>query len=77
MTWKQFLHLMISTMMIGSLYYHGADAVILVYDVTDKKTFDNIDKWRHKFEERPDHSDITVKVLVGCKADLDSEREVN
>ena len=66
-------------MMSGSLYYHGADAVILVYDITDRKTFDNIERWRDKFEDRPDHDDGTVKVLVGCKADLgeDNQREVS
>lgn len=60
---------------IGSMYYHGAKAVIFTYDITQKRTFDSLPRWRQKFEERNEGSDC-VRVLVGCKADLEDEREV-
>jgi len=60
---------------IGSMYYHGAKAVIFTYDITQKRTFDSLPRWRQKFEERNEGSDC-VRVLVGCKADLEEEREV-
>jgi len=60
---------------IGSMYYHGAKAVIFTYDITQKRTFDSLPRWRQKFEERNEGTDC-VRVLVGCKADLEEEREV-
>jgi len=60
---------------IGSMYYHGAKAVIFTYDITQKRTFDGLPMWRQKFEERNEGTDC-VRVLVGCKADLEEEREV-
>lgn len=57
------------------MYYHGAKAVIFTYDITQKRTFDSLPRWRQKFEERNEGSEC-VRVLVGCKADLEEEREV-
>ena len=59
----------------GGLFYHGAQAVVFTYDITNKKTFDNIERWKDKFEENiRGHGDVT-RVLVGCKADR-TDREV-
>ena len=30
---------------ISSAYYRGAQGVILVYDVTNRKTLDHLDEW--------------------------------
>ena len=59
----------------GGLYYHGAHAVIIAYDVTNKKTFENIDNWNDKFDDRDKEDVDTVKVLVGCKSDLEDARQ--
>ena len=61
----------------GNMYYHGAQAVIISYDLTNRKTFENVGNWKQKFEENiPDHDRLT-KVLVGCKNDLEENREVS
>merc|ERR1719177_74289 len=35
---------------LGNAFYRGADACILVYDITDKESFDAIEEWKSKFE---------------------------
>jgi small GTP-binding protein len=32
-------------------YYRGADGVFFVYDITNSKSFDSIDRWIRNFEE--------------------------
>merc|ERR1711936_1158726 len=65
---------------IGSLYYRGAQAVLLTFDITNKKSFENVEKWREKWEERlsgEEEDTEPVMVLVGCKTDLEDMREVS
>lgn len=59
---------------ITSAYYRGAHGIIVVYDITNKESFGNIEEWlsevnRHATED-------TQKVLVGNKCDLVEKREV-
>jgi Ras-related protein Rab-18 len=56
-------------------YYRGARVVIVVYDVTNKESFDNVDSW---LKEANNNSILqgVVFVLVGNKIDLDGERQV-
>ena len=64
---------------IGSLYYRGAHAVLLTYDITNKKTFNSVERWREKFDGRhsSEQDDVDLHtVLVGCKSDLDQLRQV-
>ena len=41
---------------LGVAFYRGADAVMLVYDITNKDSFQSIEKWRKKFLEQRQHS---------------------
>ncbi len=50
-------------------------AVMLVYDVTDGESFGNIAKWLGHVEEKS--SPDVIKMLVGNKCDLESQREVS
>lgn len=52
---------------ITNSYYRGTNCIILVYDVGNKHTFDNIDIWMDDINPRifPD----TIKVIVGNKID--------
>lgn len=60
---------------ISRLYYRGANAAILAYDVTNKKSFDDMGVWLKELRENCG-SDVIIHV-VGTKTDLlasDSQR---
>ena len=56
-------------------YYRGADGVMLVYDVTNRESFDNLkDKW---YPEVCTYSEkYTQCILVGNKCDMECKRAV-
>ena len=60
---------------VTSAYYKGAKGAILVYDITRKATFENIDKWIPDLKTNGD-SDIII-MLIGNKCDLENERQVS
>ena len=60
---------------ITSAYYKGAKGVLIVYDITRKNSFENVDKWLNDFKMKSD--DDAVIVIVGNKSDLINEREVS
>lgn len=57
---------------ITTAYYRGAMGILLVYDVTDESSFNNIRNWMRNIEQHA--SDNVNKVLVGNKSDLDQSR---
>jgi small GTP-binding protein len=59
---------------ITSAYYKGAKGVLIVYDITSKNSFLNIDKWLSDFKMKCDEAASIV--LVGNKSDLEEKREV-
>lgn len=59
---------------ITSTCYRGAHGIMLVYDVTDEKSFRNIPRWIRKTEELAS-PDVT-KMLVANKCDLQKRRLV-
>jgi Ras-related protein Rab-1A len=61
-------------MRIRSFYYPGARAAILVYSVSDRKSFDAIPKWSKEVGTVCGNIPLT---LLGNKIDLDTERAVN
>eukprot|EP01103_Thecamoeba_quadrilineata_P003553 TRINITY_DN13316_c0_g1_i1.p1 TRINITY_DN13316_c0_g1~~TRINITY_DN13316_c0_g1_i1.p1 ORF type:complete len:209 (+),score=29.80 TRINITY_DN13316_c0_g1_i1:31-657(+) len=60
---------------ITSSYYRGALGVIVVYDVTNQETFDNVKAWFDEIEKNV--SPTVSKLLIGNKSDLESERVVS
>jgi Ras-related protein Rab-7A len=34
---------------LGVAFYRGADACVLVYDITNQKSFEQLDSWRDEF----------------------------
>ena len=59
---------------ITSTYYKGAKGAFIVYDITRKNTFVNIDKWIGDLKNNGDENMIVY--LVGNKSDLNDMREV-
>ncbi|KAG8651308.1 hypothetical protein MANES_07G112400v8 [Manihot esculenta] len=57
---------------ITTAYYRGAMGILLVYDVTDESSFNNIRNWICNIEQHA--TDNVNKVLVGNKADMDESK---
>ncbi|EJD04435.1 GTP-binding protein SAS1 [Fomitiporia mediterranea MF3/22] len=60
---------------ITTAYYRGAMGILLVYDVTDQKSFDNIDTWFSAVEQHA--SNEVDRILVGNKCDWEEKRVVS
>jgi Ras-related protein Rab-11A len=56
-------------------YYKGALGALIVYDITKKETFDNIENWIADLRNSADKK-ATI-ILVGNKNDLEEERKVS
>ena len=59
---------------LGVAFYRGADSCVLVFDVVQPKTFDNLDSWRDEFliQSGPRDPDNFPFVVLGNKIDVDS-----
>ncbi|XP_006893941.1 PREDICTED: ras-related protein Rab-26 [Elephantulus edwardii] len=55
-------------------YYRDAHALLLLYDVTNKASFDNIQDWLSEIQEHAQHD--VVLMLLGNKVDSTQEHEV-
>ncbi|XP_015603295.1 ras-related protein Rab-37 isoform X2 [Cephus cinctus] len=55
-------------------YYRDAHALLLLYDVTNKTSFDNIRAWLVEIREYA-HEDVVI-MLLGNKADCGAERAI-
>ncbi|KAF8365275.1 rab-10 [Pristionchus pacificus] len=60
---------------ITTSYYRGAMGIMLVYDITNAKSFDNISKWLRNIDEHA--SEDVVKMLLGNKCDMADRRVVS
>lgn len=60
---------------ITTAYYRGAMGIMLVYDITNEKSFDNIRNWIRNIEE---HAATDVeKMVLGNKCDMNDKRQVS
>ena len=60
---------------VTKAYYKGAKGALLVYDITRKSTFENIDNWLIDLKTNAD-KDILI-LLIGNKSDLNGKREIS
>lgn len=59
---------------ITSAYYRGAVGAFIVYDITKRQTFDNVQRW---LRELRDHADSNIVLMMaGNKSDLKHLRAV-
>jgi len=61
---------------ISRLFYQGTQILILVYDVTNEKSFDDLDFWKNSFFENCGNDDVIIGV-AGNKEDLFLEKIIN
>jgi len=59
---------------ITSSYYRGAHGIIIVYDITDVESFNNVRQWLFEIDRFA--SEHVNKLLVGNKSDLENKRAV-
>jgi len=60
---------------ITTSYFRGAQGILLVYDVTDRRSFESIRNWVSQIQQ---HADVHVnKILVGNKCDMLDEKVVS
>jgi Ras-related protein Rab-1A len=60
---------------ITSSYYRGSHGVVIIFDVTNRKSFENIKMWLNEIRLHCDNG--TKKILVGSKTDLEDKIEVS
>ncbi|KAJ3247203.1 hypothetical protein HDU78_005010 [Chytriomyces hyalinus] len=61
---------------LGVAFYRGADCCVLVFDVNNSKSFDQLDSWRDEFllQASPRDPDNFPFVVLGNKVDLEESR---
>jgi len=60
---------------ITTAYYRGAMGILLVYDVTDDKSFANMGNWIRNIEQHA--SENVNKILIGNKCDLVDKKVID
>ncbi|MFW9873658.1 MAG: GTP-binding protein [Candidatus Thorarchaeota archaeon] len=57
------------------IYYTGAQAAFIVFDLTNRESFENIKNWYQELKDFTTYEDIPI-VLVGNKTDLSEDRQI-
>ena len=60
---------------ITSAYYKGSKGALVIYDITQKETFANIEKWINDLKCKGDPK-ITI-IIIGNKNDLEEKRQIS
>ena len=60
---------------IARQYYKGANGVLLIYDVCDRKTYERIGFWMDELKQNNEIEQLYI-ILVGNKIDLEEKRVV-
>ncbi|KAJ5077386.1 ras-related protein rab-13 [Anaeramoeba ignava] len=61
---------------ITNSYYRGAHGLVLVYDITNEESFENIEEnWMTSIKENANENVKTI--LIGNKCDLEEKREIS
>jgi Ras-related protein Rab-1A len=60
---------------IVASYYRGCHCVLLVFDLTNRETFDNIDNWVDEVQKHSPNN-APQYILIGTKSDLTALRQI-
>lgn len=60
---------------ITQMYYRGTHVILVIYDVTDRTSFENIKIWLKEIEKNA--PDNVIKILIGNKSDITDKRTVS
>ena len=64
---------------MSNTFFRGADCCVIVYDVTNRDTYEGVEQWKNNFVESivTTQGDVSVPIiLVGNKSDLTKKRQV-
>jgi len=63
---------------LGVAFYRGADACILVYDITNERSFEQLQSWKDEFLKNasPRDPENFAFVVIGNKVDREADRRV-
>ena len=59
---------------IGNIFYRNAVGALLVFDVTNRESFENIPTWLERLKENAGEG--IVIMLIGNKSDLNEDRVI-
>ena len=59
---------------ITASYYRGGNGVLVVYDISDRESFENLNSWLIEIEKNANKN--VYKLLIGNKCDLEDKRKV-
>ena len=62
---------------LSKLFFKGSDIAILVYDVTTKQSFKNLDYWVNELKENENSDSKCILGIVGNKCDLVQKEDIN
>ena len=60
---------------IQASYYKGANGILVVYDITNRESFEHLNNWLIEIEKNGNKN--VYKLLIGNKSDLEDERKVS
>ena len=60
---------------IQASYYKGANGILVVYDITNKESFEHLSSWLIEIEKNGNKN--VYKLLIGNKSDLKDQRNIS
>jgi len=60
---------------LSSAFWRGAQGAVFVYDITSRKSFENVRSWLEELQRYASYPNV-VKLLLANKSDLESDRQV-
>ena len=59
---------------ITNNFFHNADGILFVYDITNAKSFEGVKNW---IDEASEVGDYFKRIIIGNKCDLEDKRQVS